>query len=239
SSIRPSQSLSSPSQRSALGPVSPTQTRAPSTHVSTPSSHSPSPVPPHAAPPSGLPSSTSPSQSSSSALQASALGPVSPSQTRVPPEHRVVPGAHSPTSVPHALPPPGSPSSMSESQSSSAPLQISLCGARSPRQTKLPPMQVRTPSPQVPQEAPVGISSSMRVSQSLSRPSQVSAEGPMPPMHTSVPPLQVRTPVSQSPMPVPQAPPPPGFPSSGVPLQSLSSPSQISGEGPIAPTHVP
>src|SRR5690606_19366768 len=69
--------------------------------------------------------------------------------------------------------------------------------------------------------------------------SQVSAEGPMPPMHTSVPPLQVRTPVSQSPMPVPQAPPPPGFPSSGVPLQSLSSPSQISGEGPIAPTHVP
>src|SRR5690606_10576242 len=64
SSTMPSQSLSRPSQRSGLGPVSPMQTRAPPMQVSTPSSHSPSSVAPQLPPPPGLPSSISPSQSS-------------------------------------------------------------------------------------------------------------------------------------------------------------------------------
>jgi hypothetical protein len=52
-------------------------------------------------------------------------GPVSPPHTRVPSVHVVIPLTHSPSSVPQLAPPPGLPSSVSPSQSSSRELHVS------------------------------------------------------------------------------------------------------------------
>src|SRR5262249_47938387 len=78
--------------------------------------------------------------------------------------------------------------------------------------------------------------------QSLSRPSQISPTEFCAPIHSMPVGPQLSMPAVQ--MPVPQRPlgehEPPTVPpgrSSGVPLQSLSRPSQISGTGPTAPWH--
>ena len=104
-------------------------------------------------------------------------------------------------------------------------------------------MQVSTPGEHapvlLPQEPMVGTPSSVAPSQSSSRPSQVSGPGLVPPVQTSAPPMQVRVPGEHSPMLEPQAPPPPGLPSSVVPSQSLSRVSQSSADGPVAPEQEP
>ena len=92
-----------------------------------PGEHDPAELP-QVAPPPGLPSSTLPSQSSSSPLQTSGAGPLPPTQVSPPPMHIWVPLVHSPAELPHAAPPPGLPSSVAPSQSSSSPLQLSVPG---------------------------------------------------------------------------------------------------------------
>src|SRR5690606_38906180 len=107
------------------------------TQCLTPAVHSPASVP-QLAPPSGSPSSTVPSQSSSSPLQVSATGPTAPSHTITPPRHISVPLTHSPTALPHAPPPPGLPSSIEPSQSSSRPLHDSGPPPVAPTHTSAP-----------------------------------------------------------------------------------------------------
>src|SRR4051812_26888223 len=63
-------------------------------------------------------------------------------------------------------------------------------------------------------------------------PSQISADADWLWLHTRPPAEQAVTPLAQTPSrPVWQATPPPGLPSSTAPLQSLSTPSQLSAEG--------
>src|SRR5207245_2729366 len=73
--------------------------------------------------------------------------------------------------------------------------------------------------------------------QSSSSVLHVSGVGPVPPWHVSLPPTQLFAPNLHTPTFEPHWPPPPGLPSSGLPLQLLSTPSQTSAEGPVAPTH--
>src|SRR5262249_20823086 len=73
SSMAPSQSLSSPSHCSGMGPTLPEQTRVPLTHAMVPVEHSPV-LMPHDVPTCGTPSSTMPSQSLSLPSHTSGLG---------------------------------------------------------------------------------------------------------------------------------------------------------------------
>src|SRR5215510_9844816 len=133
--MMPSQSSSLPLQVSSTGLTAPTHCGAPPEHSRTPSLHSP-----HggfAQPGSGAPheprlvrpSSNEPSQSSSLLLHVSAVPyggavpPIAPMHMTVPLMQWLVPATHSPRSVPHLPPPPGSPSSVSPLQSLSLPSQ--------------------------------------------------------------------------------------------------------------------
>ena len=141
-----------------------------------------------------------------------------------------------PVEVPQLPPPPGSPSSMVPSQSSSSPLQSSAVGPVSPVQTSAPPMHCSRPWSQVPvpvpqSRPPSGLPSSVMPSQSSSSPLQSSVVGLVAPMHVIAPLVQASVPVVHSPTLLPHAPPPPGSPSSTVPSQSSSRPSQISSGG--------
>src|SRR5438093_254781 len=87
--------------------------------------------------------------------------------------------------------------------------------------------------------------------QSLSLASQISGDGPVEPLQTTAPLLQVVAPARHSPMQPARVPPgqllAQAMPTRGswavvtlssiAPLQSLSSPSQVSGEGPTEPEH--
>src|SRR5206468_1967602 len=144
--------------------------------------------------------------------------------------HASVPAEQTPCSpVTQAPPPSGFPSSVCPSQSLSTPSQISGAGA--------PAWHESTPVAQAPAEAqaptPQLVAKVSTVpSQSLSRLSQISDEGATLRRHWTVPPWQVCVPAEHTPCcPVEQQAPPPGFPSSVWPLQSLSTPSQISGAG--------
>src|SRR6185436_3643724 len=75
SSIRPSQSSSTPLHTSVPPPVPPTHSIAPAMHLVTPPLHAP-PAAPHGSPSPATLSSTVPSQSSSIPLHCSATGPV-------------------------------------------------------------------------------------------------------------------------------------------------------------------
>src|ERR1041385_4393577 len=77
--------------------------------------------------------------------------------------------------------------------------------------------------------------SSIVPSQSSSSPLQISVDGPVPPMHCTVPATQWFVPWTHVPVPLPQRAPPPGSPSSTMPLQSLSTLSQISARGTTTP----
>ena len=90
-----------------------------------------------------------------------------------------------------------------------------------------------TPGRPVAQAAPPpGLFSSTVPSQSLSMLSQVSAEGARLGLQVSTAPWHVTVPFEHWPSsPLVQAPPPPGLPSSGVPSQSLSTPSHVSAPG--------
>src|SRR5262249_53230711 len=104
-------------------------------------------------------------------------------------------------------------------------------------------MQESTPAMQVPVEAhaptPHAVAKlSATPLQSLSSPSQISAEGLTLRTHWIDPLEQVCVRAAQTPCwPVAQGAPAPGLPSSTVPSQSLSAPSQISGAG-VPGTHV-
>jgi hypothetical protein len=79
---------------------------------------------------------------------------------------------------------------------------------------------------------PPGLPSSMPPLQSLSSPSQTSGEGFTLRLHAIDPAAHAVVPALQTPdMPVEQLVPPPGFPLSTTPSQSLSTPSQTSGRG--------
>ncbi len=79
---------------------------------------------------------------------------------------------------------------------------------------------------------PPGLPSSTCPLQLLSRPSHVSAEGGSTSLQTIDPLVHAVMPAEQTPaLPVSQATSPPGSPSSTAPLQLLSMPSQISGDG--------
>src|SRR4051794_28265594 len=101
-----------------------------------------------------------------------------------------------------------------------------------------PPEQVSVPTRHAPGSMvthaapPPGLLSSTRPLQLSSRPLQVSdATGGWFAAHTIRPELQCSVPRADTPgMPVAPAEPPPGSPSSTMPLQSLSTPSQISPE---------
>src|ERR1043165_1381446 len=104
SSTTPSQSLSTPSQVSTVGPTSPGHTSAPFEQVRRPVLHAPIELPHTWLASIGL-SSTWPLQSSSRPLQRSGVGPTSPAHCRLPPTQIVVPSRHSPAPlVPHDLP---------------------------------------------------------------------------------------------------------------------------------------
>src|SRR5690349_1007441 len=160
-------------------------------------------------------------------LQVSAAGRTPPAQVSAPPAQVSVPVRQAPIIEPQEPPPPGLPSSVVPSQSSSRPLQRSVVGPTSPAQLSEPPMQVvvpRTHSPvSVPQAAPPpGLLSSMFESQSSSIELQVSVPGRTSPVQTSAPAVQTMVPVEQAPTSEPQTAPPPGFISSVVPSQSSS-----------------
>src|SRR5258706_4487414 len=110
----------------------------------------------------------------------------------------IVPATHSPTSVPHFAPPPGSPSSMIVLQLLSLPSQISGCGSL--LHLIAPLTHIFTPPAHSPfwfaHRSPTSGStpSSIKPLQSLSLPSQTST-----PVGTQLPP---------SPLPPPSSPPP-------------------------------
>src|SRR6266850_2238850 len=225
-SVIPSQSLSRPSQVSAVGPTPPTQVRDPPVHCVAPNEHSPVSVP-HCAPPPGLPLSITPSQSLSKPSQISVTGPTPPTQTNDPPVHCVAPKEHSPVSVPHCAPPPGFPLSVIPSQSLSRPSHVSAAGPTPPTQITDPPVHCVAPKEHSPVSVPhcappPGLPLSVIPSQSLSRPSQVSAVGPTPPTQVRDPPVHCVAPNEHSPVSVPHCAPPPGLPLSITPSQSLS-----------------
>src|SRR5688572_20180280 len=141
SSMSPAQSLSSPSQTSSAGNVALAHSpQRPSLQLCVPGSHSPSDVPQERVSPlmHSHPSSMSPAQSLSSPSQTSAAGKLALAQSSQRPSlHVCVPGSHSPSDVPHERVSPlmhSQPSSMSPSQSLSAPSQTSALA--------LPPEQV-------------------------------------------------------------------------------------------------
>src|SRR5262245_33778827 len=163
--------------------------------MSVPSLHSPT-LPcdgPHE--PSGpMSSSKLPSQSLSLPSHCSGCGPTEPMHCTLPPTQCMTPDTHSPMSVPHTAPPPGSPLSTMPSQLSSLLLQVSGCGVL-PLHTSLPPVHDSVPavhSPTFDEHASptwgsgsAAVFSSTMPSQSLSWPSQIStpegthASGPM------------------------------------------------------------
>jgi hypothetical protein len=83
---------------------------------------------------------------------------------------------------------------------------------------------------------PPGFPSSVDPSQLLSRPSQISVTGPRPPTQVKLPLTHCIEPARHSPTLEPQLP-IGGTPSSITPLQSLSTPSHVSGLGLVPPTH--
>src|SRR5262245_55364081 len=85
SSIRPSQSLSIPSQISGVGSVAGKHWSAPPRHDRIPAEHAPKRGVVHAPPPSGLSSSIRPSQSLSIPSQISALGSPAEAHISAPP----------------------------------------------------------------------------------------------------------------------------------------------------------
>src|SRR5690606_9737708 len=85
-----------------------------------------------APPPPGLPSSVWPLQSLSTLSQASAEGAVVGVHIIPPPEHDIVPSAHTPGMPVLHAPPPSTPSSTLPLQSSSTPLHDSTPGNTSP-----------------------------------------------------------------------------------------------------------
>src|SRR5882724_7139843 len=234
-STTPLQSLSAPSQTSADGFTFRTQATAPATHACVPAAQTPGWPVPHAAPPPGFPSSGLPLQLLSRPSQISADGFTFLRHWIAPPLQLDVPAAQTPVCpVAQATPPPGFPSSTTPSQSLSAPSQVSATGEPATHELTPPvhvPAEAQAPTPQV-----VAKESTVP-SQSLSRPSHASAEGFTFRVHATAPPWQVCVPAAQTPAcPVEQAAPPPGLPSSICPLQSLSTPSQISTPGGFA-TH--
>src|SRR5262245_15197930 len=133
---------------------------------------------------------------------------------------------------------PGAASSTLPLQSSSRPLHISAVGCCVWRQCGAPDRQVVLPAAQTPgrpvlHAAPApGFPSSTVPSQSSSRPLHISLEAWTFGAQISDPPEQVRVPAAQTPeIPVAQAAPPPGFPSSAAPSQSSSMPLHVSAEG--------
>jgi hypothetical protein len=191
----------------------------------------------HAAPgsPQTPPSLFEPSQSSSMGLQLSVPGNTVCEQTSVPPVQLREPVPHAPWRPVEHAPAPGFPSSVKPSQSSSAPLQDSLVEAVFCVQAIAPEEQVVVPAahapgwPVVHAEPLPGLPSSTVPSQSLSAPSQTSADAFWFDVHCRLPAVQVSEPAVHAPSnPVLHGAPPPGFPSSTAPSQSLSTPSQAS-----------
>ncbi len=232
----PLQSLSLPSQVSALGCTFWLQTMAPFVHAVVPGWHTPWRFVLHARPPPGLPSSTVPLQLLSMPSQTSPVGETFWLQTTAPLTQAVVPAAQAPSlSVVQARPPPGLPSSTAPLQSLSLPSQVSALGCTFWLQTMPPFEHAVVPAEQTPSLPvlqawpPPGFPSSAMPLQSLSLPSQVSALGCVFCTHWIEPPTQCCVPGAQTPCwPVAQVPPPPGSPSSMAPLQLLSMPSQTS-----------
>src|SRR4051812_10906361 len=108
SSIVPSQLLSTPSQRSALGCTSWWQVTAPPAQGVVPAAQAPRLPVLQATPPPGLPSSTTPSQSLSTPSQTSVVGRVVCTQWREPPVQAETPIEQAPwRPVLQAAPPPG------------------------------------------------------------------------------------------------------------------------------------
>src|SRR5262249_51385801 len=135
-------------------------------------------------------------------------------------------------------PPPGLPSSVCPLQSLSAPSHISGDGCTFWLHTIIPPELAIAPAAQTPGSPvlqpwpPPGSPSSVWPLQSLSTPSHISGDGCTFWLHTSIPLVHALVPAAQTPgSPVLQSWPPPGSPSSVWPLQSLSTPSHISGDG--------
>src|SRR5574338_1057700 len=90
--------------------------------------------------------STTPSQSSSRPLHSSGPPPLPPTHTSEPPWQVYVPGEHTPIELPQLPPPPGSPSSIMPSQSSSVPLHTSTLLPVLSLHTVPPFWQTRNPS---------------------------------------------------------------------------------------------
>src|SRR5439155_978974 len=110
SSVAPSQSLSMPSQTSALGVTLRLHAIAPPMHAVVPAAQTPGRPVLHEAPPPGLPSSVLPLQLLSRPSQTSGLGATLRLQITAPAVHAVVPAAQTPSwPVLHAAPPPGLP----------------------------------------------------------------------------------------------------------------------------------
>src|SRR5262249_17992632 len=123
-SMRPSQSLSSPSHFSSVGAVPPWHTSAPLTHASVPGRHSPTSEPHGWPTPTGM-SSGVPLQSLSRPSHTSGLGLIAPTHTGAPMRQVSTPNLHAPTlDWPHG-PMSVRPSSMRPLQLSSSPLHIS------------------------------------------------------------------------------------------------------------------
>ena len=131
-----------------------------------------------------VPLSMTPSQLSSMPLQVSGSGIPVALHTSLPVLQTKVPDWQVPRPLPQRSPTPGKvPSSVMPSQSSSRPLQTSVCGGTvgasqnvpvlSARQARMPPRR-QTPTPLLLHDAPTMKPSSMSPSQSLSRPSQSS-----------------------------------------------------------------
>src|SRR5450432_643723 len=191
-SAMPSQSLSLPSQISALGPTQPSQASPPLRHTVLPPLHWPTPTwacvsfghRQSAPTPGRTPLSMMPSQSSSRPLQVSVLGMLTVLQTSWPLTQAKMPAEQVPMPLPQASPTPGkTPLSTLPSQSSSMLLQLSTPGGTTGASQKVPlpsalharmPPRLQAPTPVLTHEAPTMKPSSMLPSQLLSRPSHFS-----------------------------------------------------------------
>ena len=133
--------------------------------------------------------------------------------------------------------------SITPSQSSSAPLHVSVPPEVPPTHWSVPWMHCfvpieHGPIPPAPQVSPTpGTCSSTVASQSLSMASQTSGVGPVPPVHMSMPITHWVAPGSQAPVPVPHGCASSTTLSSMMPLQSSSMPLHRSGDGPTSPAH--
>src|SRR4051812_39717840 len=92
-----------------------------------------------------MPLSLTPSQSLSLPSQISGVGLTPPTQESTPALHWSVPGLHSPTLLPQAVPTFITPLSMLPSQSLSSPSQTSGVGSLAPLQTQPPAWQSSAP----------------------------------------------------------------------------------------------